>query len=88
MKLNIARFPAAYSVQRGQPVLYVTERCVFKLTPDGLELVEVAPGIDIERDILGPDGISSNRPQSGNHGQAHFRERSNGFARPAVANAD
>jgi propionate CoA-transferase len=45
-------FSGPYSVQRGQPVLYVTERCVFKLTPDGLELVEVAPGIDIERDIL------------------------------------
>jgi propionate CoA-transferase len=45
-------FSGAYSVQRGQPVLYVTERCVFKLTRDGLELVEVAPGIDIERDIL------------------------------------
>lgn len=45
-------FSGAYSVQRGQPVLYVTERCVFKLTPDGLELIEVAPGIDIERDIL------------------------------------
>ena len=45
-------FSGPYSVRRGQPVLYVTERCVFKLTPDGLELVEVAPGIDIERDIL------------------------------------
>ena len=39
-------------MKRGQPVLYVTERCVFQLTPDGLELIEVAPGIDIERDIL------------------------------------
>jgi propionate CoA-transferase len=45
-------FSGRYSVQRGQPVLYVTERCVFKLTGDGLELVEVAPGIDIDRDIL------------------------------------
>jgi propionate CoA-transferase len=45
-------FSGAYSVQRGQPVLYVTERCVFKLTPEGLELTEIAPGIDIDRDIL------------------------------------
>ncbi|MDX0116804.1 acyl CoA:acetate/3-ketoacid CoA transferase [Sinorhizobium meliloti] len=35
-----------------QTVLYVTERCVLSLTPEGLELTEVAPGIDIERDIL------------------------------------
>lgn len=46
-------FSGGISVQRGQHVLYVTERCVFHLTPDGLELIEVAPGIDIERDIFG-----------------------------------
>ncbi len=45
-------FSGEYALKRGQPVLYVTERCVFRLTPDGLELIEVAPGIDIARDIL------------------------------------
>jgi propionate CoA-transferase len=45
-------FSGAYATARGQPVLYVTERCVFTLTREGLELIEVAPGIDIERDIL------------------------------------
>jgi propionate CoA-transferase len=45
-------FSGAYAAARNQPVLYVTERCVFALRPEGLELVEVAPGIDIEADIL------------------------------------
>jgi propionate CoA-transferase len=45
-------FSGRYSALRGQPVLYVTERCVFSLTRDGLELTEVAPGVDIARDIL------------------------------------
>ncbi|HSD76441.1 MAG TPA: CoA-transferase [Solirubrobacteraceae bacterium] len=37
---------------RGQRVQYVTERCVLRLAPDGLELVEVAPGLDVERDVI------------------------------------
>jgi propionate CoA-transferase len=45
-------FSGAYAAEKEQPVLYVTERCVFKRTHDGMELTEVAPGIDIERDIL------------------------------------
>jgi propionate CoA-transferase len=45
-------FSGDYALKRGQPVLYVTERCVFRLTGNGLELIEVAPGIDIARDIL------------------------------------
>ena len=45
-------FSGQEALRRRQPVLYVTERCVFELTSEGVELIEVAPGIDIERDIL------------------------------------
>ena len=45
-------FNGAYAAELGQKVLYVTERCVFRRTPEGVELIEVAPGIEIERDIL------------------------------------
>lgn len=45
-------FSAEFSKKHDQRVLFITERCVFQVTDEGLELSEVAPGIDIEKDIL------------------------------------
>lgn len=39
-------------IEEGRIHLYITERAVFQLTQEGLELIEVAPGIDVEKDII------------------------------------
>ena len=45
-------FSADFANDRGQNITYVTERCVFALRPSGLVLTELAPGVDVEREIL------------------------------------
>ena len=45
-------FSGHQAIKYGQEILYVTERAVFRLTKDGIILEEVAPGIDIDKDII------------------------------------
>ena len=45
-------FSGPQALKSGMTVLYVTERCVFRLCSEGLELIEIAPGVDLQKDIL------------------------------------
>ena len=50
-------FSGHYAAQNKKPILFVTERCVFSLTEAGMELTEIAPGIDLQKDILDQMGF-------------------------------
>ncbi len=51
-------FSGSEAVKRRQAVRYITERAVFELTPDGVELIEYAPGIDLKADVLDRMGFA------------------------------
>jgi propionate CoA-transferase len=51
-KVDQKTYSGSYGAKSGRTVLYVTERCVFRLGGEGLELIEIAPGVDLEKDIL------------------------------------
>ncbi|MCV2370842.1 acyl CoA:acetate/3-ketoacid CoA transferase [Roseateles oligotrophus] len=55
-------FSGREASRRGQQVLYVTERCVLRLGPEGLILSEVAPGLDLQRDVLDLMGFTPLMP--------------------------
>ena len=55
-------FSGTAAAVRGKPLLYITERAVFGLTPQGVELREIAPGLDLERDVLAHMGFQPLMP--------------------------
>jgi propionate CoA-transferase len=45
-------FSGPRAVAQGQEIVYVTERCVLRLEREGVTVTELAPGVDLKRDVL------------------------------------
>jgi acyl CoA:acetate/3-ketoacid CoA transferase len=56
-RVSQVTFSGGRALQRGQRVVYVTDRCVLELRRDGLTVVELAPGVDLQRDVLDRAGF-------------------------------
>lgn len=56
-KVDQVSFSGRRAVEQGQIITYITERCVLQLTAQGLLITEIAPGVELERDIFAQAGI-------------------------------
>jgi propionate CoA-transferase len=50
-------FSGELAAARGQRVQFITERAVLVISPQGLVITEIAPGVDLDRDVLGQMGF-------------------------------
>ena len=77
-------FSGRQGAARGQEVLYLTERASFRLAHDGVELFELAPGVDLQRDVLDQMDFAPRIAQPlATMNASHFHERDDGFGRLA-----
>ena len=58
-------FSGPRAVEQAQEVTYITERCVMELTRDGITVTEIAPGVDLDRDVLAQANFPLRVPAEG-----------------------